>query len=138
MRPFLGALSIALSLGVAPAVDAADTPKRGGTLTYMIAADGGPSLDGHRETTFAVLHATAPFYSVLIRVDPDNPSSTTDFVCDLCTAMPTPTDDGKTYIFKIRQGVTWHDGSPLTAEDVATSWQFVIHPPEGVTSARES
>ena len=45
----------------------------------MIAADGGPSLDGHREATYAVLHATAPFYSVLIRVDPDNPSSTTDF-----------------------------------------------------------
>src|SRR5262249_58840266 len=70
---------------------AADTPKRGGTLTYMIPADAPPSLDGHRETTFATVHATAPFYSVLIRVNPNDPSSTTDFVCDLCTEMPTPT-----------------------------------------------
>src|SRR5450755_3782308 len=120
MRPFLGALSIALSLGVAPAVDAADTPKRGGTLTYMIPADGGPSLDGHKETTYAVLHATAPFYSTLIRVNPDNPASTTDFVCDLCTEMPVPTDNGLTYTFKIRQGVKFHDGTPLDAHDVAT------------------
>ena len=42
--------------------------------------------------------------ATLIRVNPDNPSSTTDFVCDLCTEMPKPTDDGKTYTFKIRDG----------------------------------
>src|SRR3979411_2115049 len=79
-----------------------ETPKRGGPLTYTIPADAPPSFDGHREQTFAMLHATAPFYSVLIRINPDNPSSTTDFVCDLCTAMPQPTDDGRTYVFKIR------------------------------------
>jgi peptide/nickel transport system substrate-binding protein len=117
---------------------AADTPKRGGTLTYMIPADAPPSFDGHRETTFATVHSAAPFYSVLIRVDPKDPSSTTDFVCDLCTAMPTPTDDGKTYTFKIREGVKFHDGTPLTADDVAASWRAIIHPPEGVSSARES
>ena len=123
-------------LGIA--ASAGETPKRGGTLTYMIPADAPPSFDGHRETTFATVHATAPFYSVLIRVNPDNPSSTTDFVCDLCTEMPAPTDGGKTYTFKIRQGVKFHDGSPLTAADVAASWEAIIHPHEGVTSARES
>src|SRR5215469_14288604 len=100
--------------------------KRGGTLTYVIPADAPPSFDGHREGTFAMLHATAPFYSVLIRINPENPSSTTDFVCDLCTAMPQPTDDGKTYTFKIRDGVKWHDGSPLTAYDVAASWEHIV------------
>jgi peptide/nickel transport system substrate-binding protein len=115
----------------------AETPKRGGILTYMIAADGGPSLDGHRETTYAVLHATAPFYSVLIRVNPDNPSSTTDFRCDLCTEMPQPTDNGLTYTFKIRNGLKFHDGTPLTAQDVAASWNKIIHPPPGVASARQ-
>src|SRR5438067_2866839 len=117
---------------------AAETPKRGGTLTYMIAADAPPSFDAHRENTFATIHSAAPFYSVLIRADPDNPASTTEFVCDLCTEMPQPTDGGKTYTFKIRQGVKFHDGSPLTAADVAASWQKLIFPPEGVTSARQS
>ena len=114
----------------------AQTPKQGGTLNFMIAADGGPSLDGHRETTYAVLHATAPFYSNLIRVNPENPSSTTDFTCDLCTEMPTPTDNGLTYTFKIRKGVKFHDGSPLDAHDVAVSWRRIVHPPAGVSSAR--
>jgi peptide/nickel transport system substrate-binding protein len=28
-------------------------------------------------------------------------------------------DDGRTYTFNVRQGVKWHDGHPLTADDVA-------------------
>jgi peptide/nickel transport system substrate-binding protein len=127
----------ALCLVAAPG-GAGETPKRGGTLTYMIPADAPPSLDGHRETTFATVHAAAPFYSVLIRVNPDNPSSTTDFVCDLCTEMPTPTDAGKTWTFKIRPGVKFHDGSPLTSADVAATFQYIVHPPDGVVSARDS
>ena len=130
-------LGTALWIATMAVPAAADAPKRGGTLTYMIPADAPPSFDGHRETTFATVHSAAPFYSVLIRVNPDNPSSTTDFVCDLCTEMPKPTDDGKTYTFKIREGVKFHDGTPLTADDVAASWRKIIHPPEGVSSARE-
>ena len=91
-------LLIAAGLGglfVATAVpaEADETPKRGGTLTYMIAADAPPSFDAHREGTFATVHTAAPFYSVLIRINPDNPASTTDFVCDLCTELPQPSDD---------------------------------------------
>src|SRR5215208_5239937 len=134
-------LRLALTAGalaaLIPPANAEDTPKRGGTLTYMIPADAPPSFDGHRETTYATVHVTAPFYSVLIRVDPMDPGST-NFVCDLCTEIPQPTDGGKTYTFKIRDGVKWHDGSPLTAQDVAKSWQLIVDPPEGVTSAREA
>ena len=138
-RRELWAAALAGALSLAPMAAAADeTPKRGGTLTYMIPADAPPSLDGHRETTFATAHAAAPFYSVLIRVNPDNPSSTTDFVCDLCTEMPKPTDGGKVWTFKIRQGVKFHDGTPLTAADVAVNWQYIAHPPDSVSSARES
>ena len=54
----------------------AQTPKRGGILTFMIPADAPPTFDGHRETTFATVHSAAPFYSVLIRVNPSDPSST--------------------------------------------------------------
>src|SRR6266849_10132080 len=122
---------LALLAVTAPAA-LAEAPKRGGTLTYLIAADAPPSFDAHREGTFATMHSAAPFYSVLIRVNPENPGSATDFVCDLCTEMPEPADEGLTYAFKIRDGVKFHDGSPLTAADVAASWNKLIDPPEGV------
>ncbi|MEA2772244.1 MAG: peptide/nickel transport system substrate-binding protein, partial [Acetobacteraceae bacterium] len=138
MTRLAACLCTLLSVALAWTARAEDVPKRGGTLTYMIPADGGPSLDGHRETTFAVLHATAPFYSVLVRINPDNPASTTDFVCDLCTEMPVPTDNDLTYTFKIRQGVKFHDGTPLTAHDVAASWRKIVSPPKGVSSARQN
>lgn len=38
-------------------------------------------------------------------------------------------DDGKTYIFTIRDGVTWHDGVPFTAEDVRWSLATAIKAP---------
>jgi peptide/nickel transport system substrate-binding protein len=132
----VASVAAAFALPLVPA--AASGPKRGGTLTFVIPSDAPPSFDAHRETTFATIHAVAPFYSVLVRANPANPSSTTDFVCDLCTEMPKPTDGGKTYTFKIRSGVKFHDGAPLTAQDVAASWKKIVHPPKGVTSARES
>ena len=119
------AAGLAAALAVVVPASAEETPKRGGTLTYLVPADAPPSFDGHRETTYATVHAAAPFYSVLIRVDPMKPGST-DFVCDLCTEIPQPTDGGKTYTFKIREGVKWHDGSPLTAQDVAASWLKIV------------
>jgi len=130
-----GAVGILVLLAMAP-LSAADQPKYGGTLNFLIPADAPPSFDGHRENSFATVHAAAPFYSVLIRVNPDNPGSTTDFVCDLCTEIPTPINGGKTYAFKIRDGVKFHDGAPLTATDVAASWNAIIFPPEGVLSPR--
>ncbi len=52
--------------------------------------------------------------------------------------MPQPTDGGKTYTFKIRDGVKFTDGSPLTAQDVAASFNEIAFPPKGVLSARAS
>jgi transposase len=67
--------SLAALLGAAPITAiTGETPKTGGFLTYAIPADAPPSFDAHREATFATVHSTAPFYSVLIRVDPNNPS----------------------------------------------------------------
>ncbi len=130
------ALAFAFALWAAgPAAEAA--PKGGGILKYVVPAEP-PSYDGHRETTFALIHPIAPFYSVLIRVNPDNPASPTDFVCDLCTEFPQPTDGGKKYTFKIRRDVKFHDGSPLTAHDIVATFKKIIDPPKGVASARKA
>jgi len=89
----VAAATLAAALAGPAAAD--EEPKRGGILTYMIPADAPPSFDAHREETYATIHSAAPFYSVLIRANPYDPGKTTDLVCDLCTAMPTPTDNGE-------------------------------------------
>ncbi len=133
-------LVLAAALAAAAAMPVAadeEAPKRGGVLTYLIPADAPPSFDGQREETYATIHSAAPYYSVLIRANPMDPASPV-MVCDLCTQMPTPTDGGRTYTFKIRQGVKFHDGAPLTAEDIVASWRKIVFPPQGVVSPRQS
>src|SRR5712691_11785195 len=128
----------ALVLTAAPAALAVadDAPRYGGTLTYMIPEDSPPSFDAQREETYATIHSAAPFYSVLVRINPNNPGSATDIVCDLCTEVPKPTDGGKTYSFKIRDDVKFHNGDKLTAEDVAATLNKIAFPPQGVLSPR--
>ncbi len=131
-------LGVALAAATPPAAAQEEGAKYGGTLTYMIPADAPPSFDAQREQTYATIHSAAPFYSVLIRINPYDPGSTTDIVCDLCTEMPKPTDGGKTYTFKIRKDVKFHNGDPLTADDVAASLNKIAFPPEGLLSPRSS
>jgi peptide/nickel transport system substrate-binding protein len=138
MRPAACFWALALAVAVAAPAKAKETPRYGGVLTYMIPADAPPSFDAHREETYATIHTAAPFYSVLIRINPYNPGSTTDIVCDLCTKMPKPTDGGRTYTFHIRKGVTFHNGDALTADDVAASLNEIAFPPKGVLSPRSS
>jgi peptide/nickel transport system substrate-binding protein len=104
----------------------------------MIPADSPPSFDAQREQTYATIHSAAPFYSVLVRVNPLNPGSTTDIVCDVCTKVPEPTDGGKTWAFTIRDDVKFHNGDKMTAGDVAASFNKIAFPPEGVLSPRSS
>ena len=130
----------ALLLGAAGGAQAASDEKikRGGVLNFVVGSKI-PSFDGHIEGTFGMIHPIRPFYSTLIRVNPYNPSSPTDFVCDLCEGkLPEPTDGGKTYTFKIRQGVKFHDGTPLTAHDIVATYKKIIFPPKGIASQRKA
>ena len=120
----------------AGSVASAEEPKYGGVLNYVVASEM-PSYDGHIETTFGVIHPLAPLYSLLIRVNPANPSDPTDFECDLCTNWEV-SDDGKTYTFTLREGVKFHDGKPLDSADVLATYNKIIFPPEGVRSARQT
>ena len=36
--------------------------------------------------------------------------------------------DGRSVIWKVKQGVTWHDGKPLTADDVVFTWEYSSNP----------
>lgn len=73
-------------------------------------------------------------YDRLLDFAPDAP----ELVPSLATEVPSLengliTEDGLTYTFPIREGVTFHDGTELTAEDVKYAWDRVttMDLPEG-------
>src|SRR3954470_20296595 len=42
--------------------------------------------------------------------------------------------DGKSVIWKLKQGVQWHDGNPFTADDVLFNWQYATDPATAATT----
>ncbi len=132
------AVLVVLAFSVVTTAQAAETPVKGGSLNYVVGSKI-PSYDGHQETTFGMIHPIRPFYSLLVRINPDNPQSPTDIICDLCEGkVPEPTNDGKTYTFKIKQNVKFHDGTPLTAADLKATLDKIIFPPKTIPSSRKA
>ena len=125
-------LALLLLMMHGPSPQAQAQPRAGGELVFAVPSEP-PSYDGHREETFGLIHPIAPFYSLLLRVDPEDSNK---IVGDLAESW-TVSDDGLTYTFKIRKGVKFHDGSLLTARDVKASYDKIIFPPEGVASTRK-
>ncbi|WP_206810110.1 peptide ABC transporter substrate-binding protein [Paradesulfitobacterium ferrireducens] len=46
----------------------------------------------------------------------------------LAAALPEITNDGKTYTIKLRDNITWSDGSPVTAKDFEYAWKRTLDP----------
>lgn len=49
-----------------------------------------------------------------------------------------PNEDGSVWTFAIRQGVTFHNGAPLTAEDVVQTFEKLINPDGGSANAQSA
>ena len=43
--------------------------------------------------------------------------------------------DGKSVTWKLKQGVTWHDGKPFTADDVVFNWEYAANPATAATTS---
>ena len=134
LAPFLALVLFAGALaGLAPSA-LAQAPRHGGELVFVVGSEM-PSYDSHREETFGLIHPIAPHYSTLLRTDPTDATGT-KIVGDLAESW-TISRDGLTYTFKVRRGVKFHDGSALTSRDVKATYDKIVNPPSGVTSARK-
>src|SRR5688572_32347371 len=117
IQPFL-ILMIAVLTVAAPAA-AQEKPRMGGELVFVVPSEP-PSYDAHREETFGVTHPMSPHYNTLLRVDPFDKTGTKPYP-DLAESW-TVAKDGLVYTFKLRQGVKFHDGTPMTSRDVKASY----------------
>jgi peptide/nickel transport system substrate-binding protein len=98
----------------------AETPAD--TLVIADAIDDIVSLDPAESFEFSGQDALENVYDRLIQIRP-----ATDFELEPGLAESwSVSDDGKTYTFKMKEGLKFHSGNPITAEDAAWSLQRVV------------
>jgi len=106
-------------------------PVRGGTFTVL----------GHQEV--ASLHpddagptvhfvVVTQLFNALMEMDENF-----QFNPVLAEAAPEIADDGLTYTFRLRSGVTFHDGAPFTSADVKYTYEWYMDPANNAVNANE-
>ena len=100
----------------------AGQPKRGGTLILARAGEV-TNLDPHKVPAFTSARVFELVYSYLMRLDEN-----LGVQPDLADGMPTTSADGKTVTVKIRSGVKFHNGDPLTSADVKYTFDRITDP----------
>src|SRR5690349_18906310 len=121
-RLLLAVVAAALLWAAGPPPAAAETPKAGGSIVTTF-KDDLPTLDpavGYDWQNWTVIKS---LFDGLMDYKP----GTTELAPDLAESF-TISDDGKTYVFKLRDGVKFHNGRPLVAADIKYSIERAINP----------
>jgi peptide/nickel transport system substrate-binding protein len=107
---------ITLAAPNAFAATPADTLVEGFAIDDIITIDPGEAFE------LSTAEVTANSYSKLVGLDP---ADTSKVVGDLAASW-TVSDDGLTYTFKLKPDLKFASGNPLTAEDVAFSFERAV------------
>src|SRR5690606_4098132 len=121
IRPLLAGAAFSLLLvygGVAPAF--AETPAD--TLVQAWAIDDTITLDPAESFELSPAEFIGNAYDMLVRLDIADTTKVKGSVAESWTVS----DDGLTYTFNLKPGIKFASGNPVTAEDVAWSFERVV------------
>ncbi len=107
----------------APAADMGG-PKQGGTMVWV----------GHQEVAGLSPADIGPTVHWVMIINIHNPLVTVDENNESELVLAESVDvsaDGLTYMFKLHEGVLFHDGTELTADDVAYTYDYYRNPDNG-------
>ena len=116
---------------LAPAAAVADTraelmsKHRGGTINAVAKAAGG-TMDPQINYTLQYWQLYQAIYDGLVAFKKGQGKEGFTVVADLAEAVPLPQDGGKTYVFKLRKGIKFSNGHPVTVDDVVASFQRIF------------
>ncbi len=115
-RSVLSGAALLLASTALPTIGWAQEPKKGGRLT--VAADSEP-----RNLNPAIVASNGVFFISSKIVEPlaEADYEGKDGLSPRLAVSWEGSEDGKSATFKLREGVTWHDGKPFTSADVAFS-----------------
>jgi len=105
-----------LSLGLVAPLAAQEQPRMGGVFKAAMIGEP-PTLDLHKTTAVIVQQITWHVYETLYTYDKNYNA------IPLLVESHAVSDKGRTYTFKLRQGVKFHNGKEMTAADVVASLQ---------------
>jgi len=120
----------------APATDGAAAPAGGnpevGTMFQVALTAPFTGFDPLRTNDSASTYVNAQIYETLYRID----AATGEYICLLAESLPEFNEDGTACTIKVREGITFHDGTPFNAEAVKHTFSLIQDPEFG--SARAS
>ncbi len=116
-----------LALLLLLAMTAATTAQehRGGTL-HMLAQTAAGSVDPQINYTAQMWQMFIMAYDGLVAFRKTSGEAGNEIVPDLADTLPEPTDDGRTYVFHLRPGLRFSDGSPVRPADAAASLRRIF------------
>jgi peptide/nickel transport system substrate-binding protein len=133
--PTAGLLLLNEGIAQQPAPFAYKPTKRGGGGPLKLLWWQGPTLlNPHFAVGTKDQEGSRIFYEPLAGWDADG-----NLVPVLAAEVPTRDNgglaaDGKSVTWKLKKGVTWHDGQPFTADDVVFTWEFARDPASAAVS----
>jgi peptide/nickel transport system substrate-binding protein len=111
------------------------TKRGGGGLLKVLWWQGATLLNPHFAVGTKDQDGSRLFYEPLAAWDRDG-----NLQPKLAAAIPSREDgslaaDGRSVTWKVKEGVTWHDGRPFTADDVVFTWEYARNPATAATSS---
>ena len=116
-----GVTLAAIALGAGAAL----AQKSGGTLKLYHRGTP-PSGSIHEEATNSTVAPYMGVFNNLVVFDQHEPVNSLDTIVPDLAESWSWSDDNKSVTFKLRQGVTWHDGKPFTSADVKCTWDLLL------------
>lgn len=115
----------------AAVIEAGDTPVRGGSLRIGITGGGASdTVDAHVPLGTGDAARMFNLYDTLFAYDPEYQ------VMPSLAESAEPNESGDEWTIRLREGVTFHDGRPLTSADVRFTFERILDPqdPKGGAS----
>jgi peptide/nickel transport system substrate-binding protein len=126
--PMAGFLLLEAGVAQAQPVNYKPTKRGGGGALKLLLWQGPTLLNPHFASGVKDEEGSRVFYEPLARWDNE-----ANLIPVLAAEIPSRANgglsaDGKTVTWKLKKGVTWHDGTPFTADDVVFNYQYAIDP----------
>src|SRR5580692_2095154 len=125
MKPYLGAIAIAVPILLASAAPGPALAQKSGGILKMYSPDSPASMSIHDEATVFAEWPMMGVFNNLVMFDQHVPQNSLQSVLpDLATGWSW-SEEGTELTLPLREGVTWHDGKPFTARDVACTFELL-------------